>query len=121
MNFNLCFIDNAFDTDFAPKEDTINALSRYLSELTFADGFGLRLLVGNVPDGFKLSYMRCSKRAVYVIKEGFTIILSKESSSQSNVTTNESRTSVWTLYENHFILLYYLRNPSSKSKTHTNS
>ena len=68
--------------DLVPKEDTRNALLSYLSKVTFSDedGFGLRLPDEKfVPDGFQLSYMRCSKRAKYRFSEDFSIILSKES------------------------------------------
>ncbi|XP_068688927.1 uncharacterized protein [Montipora foliosa] len=73
--------DNARYMDLVPKEDTRNALVSYLSKVTFSDedDFGLRLPdEKNLPDGFELSFMRCSKRAKYRFSEDFSIILSKE-------------------------------------------
>ena len=73
-------LDSGFNLDFVPKEDIRHALLRYLSKVTFSDedDFGLRLPNEKLPDGFQLSFMRCSKRAVYRFSEEFSIILSKE-------------------------------------------
>ncbi|XP_068741446.1 uncharacterized protein [Montipora capricornis] len=74
--------DSGLDMDLVPKEDTRNALLRYLSKVTFSDedDFGLRVPdVKFIPDGFQLTFMRCSKRAQYRFSEEFSIILSKES------------------------------------------
>ena len=68
--------------DLVPKEETRSALLSYLSKVTFSDedDFGLRLPDEKlIPDGFQLSFMRCSKRAKYRFSEDFSIILSKES------------------------------------------
>ncbi|XP_068694045.1 uncharacterized protein [Montipora foliosa] len=73
--------DSGFHMDFVPQDDVRNTLLKYLSKVTFSDedDFGLRLPDEKLPDGFKLSFMRCSKRAVYVFSKEFSIILSKES------------------------------------------
>lgn len=82
-------VDNAFDTEYPPKEDTTNILSEYLSELTFSeeDDFGLLFPKRDIPSGFRLSYKRCSKRAQYGFTSEFSIILSKESSYRNDITT----------------------------------
>ena len=91
------FLDSALATDYVPKAEAIHVLSRYLSGLTLTDedGFALRLPEGNIPAGFHLIHKRCSKRSLYEIIPGFAIILSKENSWRSNVTTEESRVSVF--------------------------
>ncbi|XP_068739107.1 uncharacterized protein [Montipora capricornis] len=73
--------DSGFHMDFVPEDDIRSTLLRYLSKVTFSDEdeFGLRLPDEKLPDGFKLSFMRCSKRTVYRFSEDFSIILSKES------------------------------------------
>lgn len=84
-------------TDYVPKEESIRALSAYLSELTITDerGSGIRLPETNKPEGFHLIHKRCSRRSLYEISEGFPIIFSKESSWRSDGTTEESRESVF--------------------------
>ena len=88
--------DSALVTDYVPREEVRNVLTNYLSELTLRDGdaFGLCLPEGNIPEGFHLTQKRCSKRSVYENDPGFSIIISKESSWRSVVTTEESRVSV---------------------------
>lgn len=86
--------DRAHETGVVPDEDTRRALTKYLSEVTFDDGddFGLRLPEENVLDGFEVSHMRCSQRAMYGFMPGYTIVLSKEISKET--TTAKSRVSV---------------------------
>ena len=89
--------DNALVADYAPKTEVIQTLARYVSDLTLTDEEGIgfcRLPEGKIPTGFHLIYKRCSKRSVYEISPGFTIILSKENSWRSDGRKEESRESV---------------------------
>ena len=89
--------DNALVADYAPKTKVIQILAKYLSDLTLTDEEGIefcRLPEGKIPHGFHLIYKRCSKRSVYEISPGFTIILSKENSWRSDGRKEESRESV---------------------------
>ncbi|XP_068688929.1 uncharacterized protein [Montipora foliosa] len=80
----LALADSGFHMDFVPKDDVRNLLLRYLSKVTFSDedDFGLCLPDEKLPDGFQLLFMRCSKRAVYRLSEDFSIVLSKESTTE---------------------------------------
>ena len=68
--------------DYAPDEEVIRVLARYLSGLILTDDepFGLRLPEKAIPKGFHLTHVRLSKRNVYTSKPGFSVILSKEKS-----------------------------------------
>ena len=91
--------DSAVGADYAPKTEVIKTLATYLSELTLTEEEGIgfcRLPEVKIPQGFHLTYKRCSKRSVYEISPGFTTILSKESSWRSDGLNNESRESVLT-------------------------
>ena len=88
-------LDSALITDYVPTEETRQTLSRYLSKLTFSeDGSEICLPEENTPEGFHLIHNRCSKRSMYEISPGYPIILSKESSWESDVSTEMSRESV---------------------------
>ena len=89
--------DNALLADYAPKAEVIQTLARYVSDLTLTDEEGIgfcRLPEGKIPHGFHLIYKRYSKRSVYEISPGFTIILSKENSWRSDGRKEDSRESV---------------------------
>lgn len=83
VNISFCSTERAF-VDTVPEEDRRRDLARYVSaELTFVetdseDDFEIRLPEQNLPDGFQLSKIRCSKRALYGFMPGFKIVLSKE-------------------------------------------
>ena len=64
-------------TDYIPKEEARQALSRYLSEfvLNDEDSLELRLPEMTIPDGFHLIHNRCSKRCLYEISHGFAVTL----------------------------------------------
>ena len=73
-------------------------MSRYVSKLTLTDEDGLGGLCLpdlNIPEGFHLIQKRLSKRSLYEFIPGFTIILSKERSWRSGMSTVESRESVF--------------------------
>ena len=97
IEYTICpNIDSALVTDYVPKEEARQALSRYLSEfvLTDEDSLELRLPEMTIPDGFHLTHNRCSKRCLYEISHGFAVILSEESSWEGDEKTEENRTSV---------------------------
>ncbi|CAH3166443.1 unnamed protein product [Pocillopora meandrina] len=73
--------------DYAPDEEVIRVLARYLSGLILTDDepFGLRLPEKAIPKGFHLTHERLSKGNVYTSKPGFTVILSKEKSWRADV------------------------------------
>ena len=85
--------------DYAPEEEVIRMLARYLSGLTFTDDdpFGLRLPEKEMPRGFHLTHMRLAKRNVYTSKPGFSVILSREKSWSADVKDGTFRESVSTL------------------------
>ena len=89
-------IDSALVTDYVPKEEARQALSRYLSQFALAneDSLELRPPEMTIPEGFHLIHNRCSKRCLYEISPGFAVILSEESSWEGDEKTEESRTSV---------------------------
>jgi len=85
--------DSALVTDYVPNEESRQALSRYLSHfaLTDEDDLVLRQPEMDIPEGFHLIHNRCSKRCLYEMSPGFAVILSEESSWNSNKRTEESR------------------------------
>ena len=94
----ICYhaIDSALVTDYVPNEESRQALSRYLSHfaLTDEDDLVLRQPEMDIPEGFHLIHNRCSKRCLYEMSPGFAVILSEESSWNSNKRTEESRKTV---------------------------
>ena len=89
--------DLALATDYVPKEEVIQTLAKYLSELTLTEERGVkfcRLPEKKLPQGFHVTYKRCSKRSVYEIWPGFTTILSKESSWRTDGLDEDPRESV---------------------------
>ena len=89
--------DFALATDYVPQEEVIQTLAKYLSELTLTEERGVkfcRLPEKKLPQGFHVTYKRCSKRSVYEIWPGFTTILSKESSWRTDGLDEDSRESV---------------------------
>ena len=91
---HLLLTDSASELNHLPSEETRCVLASYLSEVTLADedDFGIRLPERKVPDGFQVSHMRCCERSLYGLMPGFTIVLSKEIS--SDIKTATSRVSV---------------------------
>ena len=85
--------------DYAPDEEVIRVLARYLSGLILTDDepFGLRLPEKAIPKGFHLTHVRLSKRNVYTSKPGFTVILSKEKSWRADVKDRTFKKTVSTL------------------------
>ena len=53
--------------------------------LTFSEADGLHLPDEKLPEGFLLNHMRCSRRTMYAPGEGFTLIVSEESTWSSDV------------------------------------
>ena len=95
VNCLVCLaIDSALGTDYVPEEETRQVLSRYLSKLTLTDGDDLCLAKSSIPEGFHLIHRQCSKRSLCETSEGFTAILSKESTWRSDMIAEESRESV---------------------------
>ena len=91
------FLERAVEAfDYVPKEEERRVLSQYLSGLTLTkdDSFGLRLPVNEIPEGFRFTHKRSSKRTVYAAKPGFSIILSKECSWRSVLAEESSKESV---------------------------
>ena len=89
----MCLIGNAEANDNVPKEEVRRILSQYLSGMTLTkdDGFGLRLPVNELPEGFRFIHKRHSKRTVYTAETGFSIVLSKECSWRSVGTDHRSK------------------------------
>ena len=89
-------LDSALATDYVPNEEARQTLAKYLSELTLTDGDGFEICLPeiNTPEGFYLIHKRCSQRSLYKVSPGFAVILSKESSWRSDMSTEESRESV---------------------------
>ncbi|XP_022808825.1 uncharacterized protein LOC111345809 isoform X2 [Stylophora pistillata] len=81
--------------EYAPEEEVICVLAKYLSWLTLADDdpFGLILHENQIPKGFQLTHKRLSKRNVYRSKPGFSVILSKETSWSAESTDGRYRES----------------------------
>ena len=50
-----------------------------MSKLKFTEANGILLPDETLPEGFLLDYKRCSHRTMYVPRDGFTLIVSKES------------------------------------------
>ncbi|KAJ7323742.1 Far upstream element-binding protein 3 [Desmophyllum pertusum] len=72
-------------TQSSRHEDETKLLAGYLSMLTFSEADGLHLPDEKLPEGFLFNHMRCSRRTMYAPGEGFTLIVSEESTWGSDV------------------------------------
>ena len=96
-NVTFWLLDNAIDDKSGVYEkEATNLLSQYVSKLTFTDADGLRLPNEEyaLPQGFLCNHWRCSHRTLYTPRAGFTMIVSKERSWNSDVREEDSRETV---------------------------
>ena len=85
--------------------EATNLLSQYLSKLTFTDDDGLRLPDEELPEGFLFNHRRCSRRTLYSLRPGFTMIVSKEQSWSSDCKEEDRRETVRNVFLNICFLL----------------
>ena len=69
-------------------------LAGYLSKLKFTEADGLHVPDEKLPEGFLFNHMRCSRRTLYAPREGFTLIISEESTWCSDVRGEQNRETV---------------------------
>ena len=76
-------------------------LADFLSrKLTFTVPDGLHVPKEELPARFLFNHMRCSRRTLYEPREGFTLIISEESTWCSDVRGEQNRETVRTSYRN---------------------
>lgn len=76
-------------------------LADFLSrKLTFTVPDGLHVPKEELPAGFLFNHMRCSRRTLYEPREGFTLIISEESTWCSDVRGEQNTETVRTSYRN---------------------
>lgn len=61
------------------EQEQTKVLAGYLSKLKFTEANGIHLPHETLPEGFLFNYKRRSHRAMYVPRDGFTLIVSEES------------------------------------------
>ena len=83
------------------EEVQAKVLADFLSrKLTFTVPDGLHVPKEELPAGFLFNHMRCSRRTLYEPREGFTLIISEESTWCSDVRGEQNRETVRTSYRN---------------------